>query len=1178
MNILFRILTVWLLFSALTLSPVYAVTWTVTTNSDDPTSGDTTLNTGTLPFCLLNAASGDSIDAQMIGGMTITLMRSLPALSESLTITNAGVMIRIDGGGLYQGFSVAAGNCSISNFEMLNCASIGGMGGSGNVGGGGGAGGGGGLYVHSGVNLNISAMTFMGNQAVGGAGGAGSGALQGGGGGGGGFGGGAGGNSGGGGGGGFSIGGAGGSAGAGANGTFFGGGGGGSAASAGGAANNSGGGTTPTPKNAGGTSTGGLAGGGGGAGAGAAGANATTSTGATGGFGIGDTNFGGGGGGGGGVSGSGGAGLGGGGGGGSATGGITGGAGGAIGGGGGGGVGATGGGAGAFGGGGGASGSGTGGTSLFGGGAGGVGSGAGGGGGAALGGSIFVGNGAILNIADNMTMTPISGGLVTGGAPGAGGGGAAGGQALGPDIFLQSGGTINFNLTLSGLTLSSNIDSDQNAGGGSTGGITTQGTQTLTLSGNNTYTGGTTLISGALSVVSDAGLGATSGGLTLYDGTFETTGPFTSARAITLGGAAVIDTMGNNMALSGPISGGGVLDLTTSGASATVTLTGANTYSGGTIVGPQMTLIGNTTSIPTSGTIALQTSGGNGSTVTFQQIASGVFSGTLTGDALTTMNAQGVGTLQITGNNSGFLGAVFVNPSVILQVDGSLGSAALFTVLSGAGLTGIGVVGPLNNSGTISPGDNGGIGTLTVNGMLTLQNSSVLDIAINTPSNGDLVQVNGTAMLNGAVNFFPKTGFYGFNASYTFLKSTGLMMTSFSSLTFSSPYFSGSILYTATDAILNLVIEQPFLHFPFTSANRRHVGNYFDALNVAGVINPTLLNLVNSMAGLNDSQINNALDKMHPAMYSALIGGLQPSVGGQILSLFHRYPTLSCGCNEDSRFWAVPMGNWLREGNLGEQTAYEAQTRGVVAGYDRAFGENWIFGVGAAWNECSLVWERNHGMGHVHKYLGALYTDYMIDCFYWGFSAYAGFDDNNITRYIQFSTNDLSANGQFNSFDFGSQFASAYLFRAPYFLLYPYANFDFFYFQAPEFLERGADALNLNIQSHTSSTARGEAGIGIQVQDANWEETICIEPSFTLGWAMECPLSRPAYHARFEGEPFGFEAKGWDHTFQLFTIDAKLKITLYHFSFSGEYRSEIAPAGRENFWDQRCNLQLEYSW
>ncbi|MGI9177835.1 MAG: autotransporter-associated beta strand repeat-containing protein, partial [Pirellulales bacterium] len=71
------------------------------------------------------------------------------------------------------------------------------------------------------------------------------------------------------------------------------------------------------------------------------------------------------------------------------------------------------------------------------------------------------------------------------------------------------------------------------------GGLIKTGSGTLTLTGTNTYSGGTTIKGGALSVAGDSRLGATSGRLTLDGGTLETTSSFTLAgsRTVTLGTA-----------------------------------------------------------------------------------------------------------------------------------------------------------------------------------------------------------------------------------------------------------------------------------------------------------------------------------------------------------------------------------------------------------------------------------------------------------------------------------------------------------------------------------------------------------------------------------------------------------------------------------------------------------------
>ena len=134
---------------------------------------------------------------------------------------------------------------------------------------------------------------------------------------------------------------------------------------------------------------------------------------------------------------------------------------------------------------------------------------------------------------------------------------------------------------MGGNNLSTNVSGTISGAGGS---LVKVGTGTLTLSGANTYTGGTTILGGTISVSNDANLGGASGGLTLTGGTgtLQTTDSFASARPVTLGFAGgIIDTMANTLTLSGPIGGTGTLNKIGSG---TLNLTGNNTYTGGTQV------------------------------------------------------------------------------------------------------------------------------------------------------------------------------------------------------------------------------------------------------------------------------------------------------------------------------------------------------------------------------------------------------------------------------------------------------------------------------------------------------------------------------------------------------------------------------------------------------------------
>jgi autotransporter-associated beta strand protein len=345
------------------------------------------------------------------------------------------------------------------------------------------------------------------------------------------------------------------------------------------------------------------------------------------------------------------------------------------------------------------------------------------------------------------------------------------------------------------------------------GSLTKEGSSTVTLSNNNTYTGSTTVAAGTLNVtgtLADSTAVTVASGATYIVAANDTIASLAGAGNTVLN-ANLIFGNANDTTVSGIISGAGSL---TKAGSSTVTLSGTNTYSGkttisggqlniasdanlgtapGSLVADQLTLNGGALFNYNGASITFNANRGitllgsntiqvnNGSTITVPVVITGTGSLTLSannglgGVLILAGNNTYSGATTITGgtlNVTGTLGngnyAGNISNSGILNVNSSI-DQTLSGIISGTGTLikqGSGTVTLSNsntysgdttiNAGTIIITNNNGLGstvgstTIAAGATLDLQNTSALAEALSI-NGGILVTTVGTSLISGNI-------------------------------------------------------------------------------------------------------------------------------------------------------------------------------------------------------------------------------------------------------------------------------------------------------------------------------------------------------------------------------------------------------------------------------------------
>ncbi len=796
------------------------------------------------------------------------------------------------------------------------------------------------------------------------------------------------------------------------------------------------------------------------------------------------------------------------------------------------------------------------------------------------------------------------------------------GNAAGPLTF--NGGTLQTtagitsgrNISLAGSgTIDTQIYDSTFTGVISGGGALTQlGNGVLFLAGANSYSGGTVFNNGTINVSSASALG--SGQLTFNGaGTLQTLVGITVTSNVTLntGAIGVFDMMGNTSTISGVIGGAGSLALVSSG---TLTLTGANTYTGGTLVNNLGVLsINNGSAVGTStltldnGTLRTTAAltlannvalGANGGTLDSYGQAS-TFSSAIAGSTLTIADTLGGGMIILSGHNT-YTGGTIVNGGTLrLGASNALPSSGDLRINSGATF----------DMADFTPTVGGnyiGAGTISMLQPNNLPNS--LTVTNNANFNGGTLVINlMPQIVNEHQPFSPIL--YGSNAGNT--QFTTIISPAALSFTYYAP------AYNPHDLTLTVHLV-PFANSA-NNPNQTTIGNSLEPLRD----HPTGDNatVIGNLYALDAPHLQSALDQIGPISLAAMsslgmagsgvqtaavgqrmaaladgtapdgvtnytVSGRMNTPGGPLLAYAgddlgsldlgaaHERPT----SNSPWGFYASGVGSTGRLSEAttdsGLQPGYAFNTAGLAGGGDYRLNKNlavggsagYIHGHASIYAPASGTVDNNsarygvYAAGYNETARASLYIGGASDFF----ATRRGIQFGEISRVA-------TASPQGNEFNLDAS-ASFDVKTREWGTLSPFAGLDYNRLMIDSFAESGAGALNLDVAPQTAQSL--QSSLGLRYSDKIQMDSCMLLPHISLGWRHEFVDQSHPIEAQL--------ASGAGSVFSVATGDFARDGTLFGTGFSLDWgkgltaKFDYAGDFRSHFQDSNYNATLHYKF
>jgi len=319
------------------------------------------------------------------------------------------------------------------------------------------------------------------------------------------------------------------------------------------------------------------------------------------------------------------------------------------------------------------------------------------------------------------------------------------------------------------------------------------------------------------------------------------------------------------------------------------------------------------------------------------------------------------------------------------------------------------------------------------------------------------------------------------------------------------------------------------------------------------------------------TQFTEALQQISPMRYDNLASdalranalfneAVDQRVFTQFMGAWHDNAVLENETSNNLRAWVRFAGSSEKAIDLG----FKSKASAIFAGADKLLDHSTLLGITAGFVRSDLDW--NNVMGGVktdYFKLGS-YAARQTGNWLLQLGLNAGISEGDASRHLAFAMMDRTATANTDGWEGNARMQIGYHLPFEPFAITPILSLDYIHQHRHGFTEKGADSLNLRVQSLSNRTLRSYLGF-VATSETKLKNNTVLSPQLQIGWAKVHPLDDRTITANLDGQLDRFATLGSTGTTNAFiaNLGANL-ISGKNFSFFLQYGIEHSQQMKEH--------------